>query len=1155
MADVSHITFKLKKNEIFLYSKYTNNKNKIITYQRIKMELYNKTNIILYFFIFIFLLLPRKIFSSYIEIKVNQEGENQIISSEYTGTLPRYYSYDGANQQVLNNQYNFSFTSTEKKLKLYWSTGDGYLNNFANMFKGLTSITEVHLEHMLEPENENTFSYMFSDCISLTKFSCNINDNDRPSIKDTRGMFYNCVSLESFKFDELFASFDIYSSSPYTNYNFYKEVNMSQMFYNCQKLQSINIGSKSYAYINDMREMFYNCISLTTIDLKNFYADSHLNLSYMFYNCENIENILLDFSTKNIYPNDISFMFYNCHSLISLTINGLKTQYTKNMNYMLYNCKSLTDLNFINTYFSNSETIYMRGVFQNCESLTTLDLSDFYTPKVQIMWDMFKGCSSLQKLKIPNFDTSKVTDMQSMFNGCSSLISLDLSSFKTSNVQYMNKMFKDCINLKSIYFNKITSESLGTMHRMFYNCSSLIYLNIFSLSEDIQSLTEILEGTPDNIQLCIKNEKNIPIIFDIIYNKTSATRDCSYNCYHDINNNRSYAEKTKQCCPKRLYDGLCYDKCPGRTNNTSGDKECFNFSCQYYYNYEQNGCLPNKTIPKGYYINDTNLKTIDKCDSNCKTCIKRAKKCLTCNNDKPYLYLNTCLSSCEFGSYTEEDTNIKKCYCYEEKCKICSEESMQYNLCETCNEENGYYQKFNETFNNGFVNCYKAPEEYYFDSRSSIYKPCYPSCKYCGKKGNKRNHYCLSCNEKNTNQIQMEDSDNDNYTNCYPNCTFNFYFDDNYNYICLNRTGCPTFSPLTINKAKQCVKECDDKNRYKFRSTCFDECPLESKNISNNTGFYCTSVCSFEKPFELVQEQLCVSSCTIMERLYGLCVTNYEGNRTLEIQNKVLLDIKYDINSGFNYSIITKNRNIVYQEKNIIYEITSTQCEYHDPRTSTIKLGECESLLKTFYDIDKNEPLYILKIDAHLEDINIPKVEYEIYYHFNEMILKQLDLSICEGKEIIIGYPMDISSENLDIYDKNSGFYNDICYTYTNENGTDLTLEDRQIDYVEKNRSLCEENCDFGSYDKITGSVECICDVKLSGTLISELKFDKNKLYQFMDISKIANFNVMKCIKLLFSKKGIITNIGFYSFFPVIIVYLVSIIVFNIYNGSFLSIS
>ena len=49
-----------------------------------------------------------------------------------------------------------------------------------------------------------------------------------------------------------------------------------------------------------------------------------------------------------------------------------------------------------------------------------------------------------------------------------------------------------------------------------------------------------------------------------------------------------------------------------------------------------------------------------------------------------------------------------------------------------------------------------------------------------------------------------------------------------------------------------------------------------------------------------------------------------------------------------------------------------------------------------------------------------------------------------------------------------------------------------------------------------------------------------------MDITQIANFKVMKCIKLFLSKKGIIINIGFYSFFPVIIAYLVSIILFNI---------
>ena len=258
-----------------------------------------------------------------------------------------------------------------------------------------------------------------------------------------------------------------------------------------------------------------------------------------------------------------------------------------------------------------------------------------------------------------------------------------------------------------------------------------------------------------------------------------------------------------------------------------------------------------------------------------------------------------------------------------------------------------------------------------------------------------------------------------------------------------------------------------------------------------------------------------------MERYNNLCITNYEGEKSSDVKNMILLDIKRDITDSFNYSFVTKERNLVYEEKNIIYEITSTKCEYHDSRTTIIKLGKCETLLKMFYGIDENEPLYIFKIDAHVEGKVGPIVEYEVYYPFNEIILNQLDLTICEGVDIIIGYPMNISGENLDLYDKNSDFYNDICYPYTNENGVDVTLEDRQKEFAANNRSLCEEDCKFVGYDESTESIECSCDVKLSASLVSEIKIDKNKLYQFMDISQIANFKVMKCIKLLFSKKGV----------------------------------
>ena len=202
-------------------------------------------------------------------------------------------------------------------------------------------------------------------------------------------------------------------------------------------------------------------------------------------------------------------------------------------------------------------------------------------------------------------------------------------------------------------------------------------------------------------------------------------------------------------------------------------------------------------------------------------------------------------------------------------------------------------------------------------------------------------------------------------------------------------------------------------------------------------------------------------------------------------------------------------------------------------------------MLKEYYGIGENEPLYILKIDADVAGKEGATIEYEVYYPFNGKNLNQLDLSICEGVDITIGYPMDISGENLDLYDRNSGFYNDICYPYTNENGTDVILEDRQKEFAENNRSLCEENCEFLGNDDTTGRVECSCEIKFGLSLISEIKIDKDKLYKFMDITNIANFNVMKCIKLLFSKEGMLTNIGFYTTFPLLIAYFVCIVYFN----------
>ena len=925
----------------------------------------------------------------------------------------------------------------------------------------------------------------------------------------------------------------------------YKDQKISQIFFNGEERENnithifVNYSTDVVTLvwenkISDFSFMFNNLINITYIYMYKM-ADSNCNMSYEFNNCINLKEVVLegDVAKNIINVYNTKGMFYNCRSLNNIDLTDIGTADVKDMSYMFYKCESLN--NIIIDSFENSQTLNMRGIFYNCKSLNSLNLSNFYTKNVEIMWDMFKGCSKLEYLDLSTFDTSKVKDMESMFEDCSQLRSLDISHFNTSKVQYMNKMFKNCIKLEILNFSSISVESLGTMHQMFYKCLNLKYLNIYSLIEDVQSVFEMFGEVQHNFTFCIKEDQNIPNIFKEL-SKGDAIRDCSSDCYGNETERISVPSK-KLCCPLFEYNDECYEKCPSRTNPSEFSKRCENFTCESYYNYTQDGCI--EEIPDGYYNNDSILRTIDKCHENCVKCEKGAThittNCLECISELPYIYLGNCYSRCEKGEYN--DNGIIKCRCLDEKCLLCSEESLKLDLCEKCNDN--FYEIFNEPrINPDFLKCYQEPEGYFLDETIKKYKPCFKSCKYCTTLGTKKEHLCKSCNSDYSYSIPMEN--NLDLVNCYPKCKYNYYFDEDDNYKCLNSSGCPDNMRFLIDGTKECVSSCrETKFHLEFRKKCFKKCPIES--VEDETGRYCKSLCLFEKPFELIEEQICVSKCTIMERYYKKCVTNYNGDGEDEVQDIVLENIQDDISETFDYSFITNNRTVILEDNKVFYEITSTNSITSDPRISRIDLGECEAVLKSYYEIDMNDTLYILKIDAYVEGQIGPKVEYEIYYPLNGIDLNLLDISICEGIDIFIGFPVNITKD-LDLYDKNSKYYSDICYPYTNENGTDVTLKDRQNEFEENNMSLCENNCNFAGYNEKTGTAKCSCGVKLNIPMVSELKVDKNKLIKFMDIKTIANFNIMKCFSLFFSKRGITTNIGFHSFYPTIIMYFICII-------------
>ena len=196
---------------------------------------------------------------------------------------------------------------------------------------------------------------------------------------------------------------------------------------------------------------------------------------------------------------------------------------------------------------------------------------------------------------------------------------------------------------------------------------------------------------------------------------------------------------------------------------------------------------------------------------------------------------------------------------------------------------------------------------------------------------------------------------------------------------------------------------------------------------------------------------------------------------------------------------------------------------------TAINLGDCETLLRKENNISDEELLYMRKIDVYENGMNIPKVEFDIYYKDNNK-LKKLNLTICEKSNIQLSYPVDIS-DNIDIYNPKSDYYNNICYPATSNSGTDITLTYRQKEFIEGNKTLCQDGCDFEKYDNINKRAEYSCkgkDFKSIINSISDIKIDKKKLFEnFIDVNNIINIGIIKCYKILFNKECIINNIAF----------------------------
>ena len=74
-------------------------------------------------------------------------------------------------------------------------------------------------------------------------------------------------------------------------------------------------------------------------------------------------------------------------------------------------------------------------MFYGCQSLTSLDLSNFYTPKVENMGGIFGKCLNLNIVDIKNFETNNLIVKSNLFNEVAD----------TGTIYYNSKIFNETL--------------------------------------------------------------------------------------------------------------------------------------------------------------------------------------------------------------------------------------------------------------------------------------------------------------------------------------------------------------------------------------------------------------------------------------------------------------------------------------------------------------------------------------------------------------------------------------------------------------------------------------------------------------------------------------------------------------------------------------
>lgn len=370
-----------------------------------------------------------------------------------------------------------------------------------------------------------TAERMFSDCLSLSKIERG--DMNFPKLENADGMFkgtqVRALSLAGITAPVLKSAAGFASScTNLTAFDFEGFVapnlrDTSKFFYNDKKLTIVKLDKTELPKLANVSSMFGGCVSYngtnggTSVDFGRLVDSPLEDISYMFASENKLDSTgatggveSLDISSLNLSKvKNAEGLFYK-RSLKKVTLPRLSSGLLENVSYMFQNCEELTSVNMSDwtlTGLSTADSMFegvkkltdlpnlkvngpsfsANKMFYNMNALTSISFATPITGLTSAQY-MFAYCWNLPSLTLSQFKNDRLTDASSFLSGCSSLATVTFTDSSWKGLKNASHMFDGCKSLTNLTLDSFWNAPITDMSYMFKNAIKLTSLDLDKLT-------------------------------------------------------------------------------------------------------------------------------------------------------------------------------------------------------------------------------------------------------------------------------------------------------------------------------------------------------------------------------------------------------------------------------------------------------------------------------------------------------------------------------------------------------------------------------------------------------------------------------------------------------------------------------------------------